>query len=401
MIEIGEAKAGLLESINEIGEIEAANLYDCLGRVLAENIIAPYNNPPFNRSPLDGYAIKGEDTVNASFDNPVKMKVTGKIFAGQTYEGYLENSQAVRIMTGAMIPEGANAVIRQEDTSYRNGHIEICKSIKPYDNFCYAGEDYKKGEILAQSGTYIHAGVAAIIASAGLSTVKVYKRPEVSVIATGDELMKPGEKMQNGKIFDANLTYITSRLRELSIPVTYRAHVDDDANKLADIIKKQTKHSDLIITTGGVSVGEKDIIHEVVKILDGRLLFWKVKIKPGTPVLAFTVKKTLVICLSGNPFGAIANFEILVRPVLAKLSRNTTADTKVMQAKIIGSFDKSSKYCRFVRGHYENNHVHIVNGNHSSGAVSSMAHTNCLIEIKPEMKGVRTGDTVNIYLLSF
>lgn len=398
-LNVEEAIDCLLDNVEITDEVETVDLQNCLGGILAEDVVAAYDNPPFNRSPLDGYAVRGDDVKNALADKTVKLKVVGKIYAGQTYDGFMEKGQAVRIMTGAMIPVGADAVIRQEDTDYGAEYVEVRRGVSPFSNYCHAGEDYKKGDILVNRGIRINAGIVSLIASTGAASVKIYKSPRISVIATGDELIKPGDRIQAGKIYDSNMSYITSRLQELSLPTSYSIHVEDDADKLTGLIKEQARDASLIITTGGVSVGERDILHEVVKRLEAKQLFWKVRMKPGTPTLAFVTGKTLVVSLSGNPFGAVTGFEILVRPVLAKMCRNNAMNSIKLEVCVSNDFDKASDNCRFVRGHYDGNTVSVVEGNHSSGAISSMVHTNCLIEIEAGRNGIKAGEKVNSYLL--
>ena len=380
-MELEEAIKILRDNIKEPIESETIPTMQSLGRVLAGPVKAVYDNPPFDRSPLDGYAVRGEDTLKASQDRPVELEVIGKVYAGGVYTGEVQRGQAVRIMTGAPIPKGADAIIRQEDTDYGEETVHIYKGVKSWSNYCYAGEDYKAGETLIKAGSLINGACASVLSSMGESRVEVYKLPPVSVIATGDEVMEPGEGLRPGKIYDSNLTYISLRLRELGIEPAFGRHAADDPELVAQIIRERSQKDSLIITTGGVSVGQKDIMHDVVKILGARQLFWKVKVKPGTPTLAFTYNNCLVICLSGNPYGAVANFELMVRPVLAKLTGNPSLEMSKTRACVQNDIKKIGGMRRFLRAYYENGKVWINGHNQSSGALSAMLDTNCLVEI--------------------
>lgn len=399
MLTIEEAQALLAEQVSEITDTEKVSLFDALGRELAEDITAKRDQPPFPRSPLDGYAMRGADTVGASRENPVTLEVIGKVYAGYVFEGTVGEGQAVRLMTGAPIPDGADAVIRQEDTDEGETQVHLYKEIKPFQNYCYQGEDYKAGTVLIEKGKTLTAGMITVIASLGKVEVEVVRRPRVALISTGDEVLSPGDEWKPGKIYDANRAYITARMTELKNPPVLSEHIADEGRVVADEIRKCAKDSDLIITTGGVSVGEKDIMHEVVDILGARQLFWRVRIKPGSPTLAFIYEDTLVLCLSGNPFGAFANYELLARPILYKLSGQEKWIFPTRQAVLQNDFIKPAGGRRFLRGWYEDEKVYVNGKKQDSGSIITMADCNCLIEITPEMAGARSGETVTIYLL--
>ncbi len=398
-VEIEEAVKLLCENVDEIKRTVKAGLKDGLGYVLAEDICAVYDQPPFNRSPLDGYAVIGEDTAGSSFEDPTVLKVMGKVYAGGYFDGTVTSGSAVRIMTGAPVPKGANAVIKQEDTDSGEDFVKIYKSVSPWQNYCYAGEDYKKGEVIVKKGTYINAGTMAVLSSAGITEVTVYEKPRVAVISTGDEVIPPGQPLMPGKIYDSNQTYINSRLTELGVPAFYLEHIEDNAEKMAKTIKKLSGRADFIITTGAVSVGEKDIMHKVACLLGAKELFQRVNIKPGSPTFAFVYDNTPVLALSGNPYGAIANFEILGREVLAKLCQNSGIKMRKVKAELKNTLKmKEGKSARrFLRGRMEEAGVYINEGNHSSGAVSSMLGADCLIEMPQKAPCDLSKVIVNVY----
>lgn len=399
MIQLEEAQKILTKYVKTIRETEDVSLLDATGRVLAEDVIAERDQPPFPRSPLDGYAVKGADTVGASKLHPVTLHVTGKIYAGEVFDGCVNEGEAVCLMTGAPIPEGADAVIRQEDTERTGDEVKIFCQVRPYQNYCYQGEDYSCGEILLRKGCVPGGGAIGVAASAGKDRLRVRRQARIAVIAAGDELLSPGETYQPGKIYNNNLFYISARLKELGNPAAESAKIGDDPDRMAAAIKAAAEDTDFIITTGGVSVGEKDIMHEVIGKLEAKPLFWRIDLKPGAPTLAAVYDGTLILCLSGNPYGAVANFELLARPVIAKLTGNAAWNMKKRKVVAQNDFHKRAGCRRFIRGISEGDFVKICDGNHASGAITSMRDANCLVEISEDMAGVREGEEVWIHLL--
>lgn len=399
MLQIEEAQAMLTEQVRKIEQTERVPLADALGRVLAEDVTAERDQPPFPRSPLDGYAVRAADVAGASKENPAVLHVIGRIYAGYVFDGIVGEGQAVRLMTGAPIPEGTDAIIRQEDTFAENDTVQIYVSSEPYQNYCFQGEDYKAGTVLLPKDSRLDAGKITVLSSLGKTEAVVYRKPSVAVISTGDEVLVPGQPWSPGKIYDSNRAYICARLTEAGNPPVISMHAADEARKVADEIRKAAQQADFVITTGGVSVGEKDILHDVVKLLDAEQLFWKVRIKPGSPTLAFVCEGTLVLCLSGNPFGAIANFELLARPVLAALTGQKDWLLPVENAVLQNDFRKPAGARRFLRGCLENGKVYINGKMQSSGAIASMVECNCLVEIRPDMAGAMAGETVQVYRL--
>lgn len=387
------------ESVNQISNTEKINIEEARGRIIGEDIYAPINQPPFNRSPLDGYALKSEDTLGASKSNPIKLKVVDEFFAGGNINTILKNKQAIRIMTGAEIPEGADCVIRQESTNYDMNEVEIYSELKRYENYCFAGEDVKKGSKLISKGeklTYIHIGLLAVM---GITQVLVQRKPRVGIISTGDEIISGGQTLGKGKIYDSNRVTISMRLLDFGCEIVSSKIMSDEVHYVSEEIHNLIDKVDVIITTGGVSVGKKDIMHEVIKTINANRLFWRVKMKPGTPAIYSIYKNKPIISLSGNPFAAIATFEIMGKELIYKLTGDI--DLKQIRVKSImeDDFLKPSKGRRIVRGIYRNNKVYLPQGGHSPGMMSSMIGCNCLIDIKPGTKHLLKGDEVDIILI--
>lgn len=399
MLQIEDAVKLLQEQVKPVTQIQEVSLLDGIGRVLAEEERAAADQPPFPRSPLDGYAVRGEDTLGAGKESPVCLRVVGKVYAGEVFSGMVKEGEAVRIMTGAPIPAGADTVIRQEDSDQGEELVQIYRESRPYENYCYQGEDYRAGTVLLESGTVLKGCGAALAASLGLDRVKVYQKPRIAVVSTGDELIEPGQALMPGKIYDSNRYYIAGRLMELGISPVCSCHCGDEPEEMAEKLCSLSASADFVITTGGVSVGEKDIMHKVVRLLGAKQLFWRVDVKPGAPTLAAVFQGMLILCLSGNPFAAAANFELLARPVMEKLTRDSRWRLKKQKVILENDYRKPAGARRFIRGYAENGRARIALGNQASGALSALCGCNCLIEIEREQPGARAGDKVWAYLL--
>lgn len=403
-ISVEQAMEQILQYTPVINETEEVELNKAGGRILAQDMVAEFNNPPFDRSPVDGYACKAEDLAGASSEHPVKLKVMEEIDAGQYSERVVESGQAVRIMTGAAIPKGCDCCIFQEDTDYGEETVEIYREVKQWDNYCFAGEDFKKGTTLLKKGTHIGYVEAAVLAGMGAAKVPVYRRPKVVLLTTGDEVVEPGNPLPAGKIYNSNMTMLSARMMELGIEPFYMEAVKDNPQVMAEKIKEIVEQADMIITTGGVSVGKKDIMHESIRLIDAERIFWRVNMKPGMPTLFSVYEnasggKVPVISLSGNPFGVAVTIELLIRPALEKMMQNPAIGLKEVTGVMADDFVKGIKGRRFIRAYWENGRFHLPNGLHSNGVLSSMAGCNCLIDTKTmedkESKSLKTGDKVS------
>ena len=397
-ISVEQAVEQILQHTPVINETEETELNKAGGRILAQDMVAGFDNPPFDRSPVDGYACKAEDLAGAAKEHPVRLKVMEEIDAGQYSEREIQQGQAVRIMTGAAIPNGCNCCIYQEDTDY--------------------GEDFKKGTTLLKKGTHIGYVEAAILAGMGVAKVPVYRQPRIVLLTTGDEVVELGIPLPEGKIYNSNMTMLSARLRELGIESFHMEAVKDDPTVMSEKLKEAAKAADMIITTGGVSVGKKDIMHESLRLMGAERIFWRVKMKPGMPTLFSAYKKTSditatdhcasereipIISLSGNPFGVAVSIELLIRPALEKMMQDPSIGLKEVNGIMADNFEKGIKGRRFIRAYLENGKFHLPNGLHSNGVLSSMAGCNCLIDTKTmenqESRSLNAGDKVGAILL--
>ena len=377
----------LTANVEAIDETEDVALIDSVGRVVAENYFATFDNPPFNRSPLDGYALNSAET-------PGEFKIVGEECAGDFFTGNVNRGECLRLMTGAAIPDDCDCVIRQEDVTIDGDKIFVAQKLHHHENFCFAGEDIKAGAQLVAKDKKLSAAHVAILASQGVATVKVYRRPRIAIASTGDELIAPDEKLSAGKIFNSNLYLLSSRLIEMNFAPEILGNLPDDDNLIAE--KISALNVDLLITTGGVSVGKKDIMHDVVKKI-GERIFWRIEMKPGAPVIGWTFGKTLGIALSGNPFAAYATFELLTRPVLAKLSRRNEILYKRSRGVLADDFPKKSFGRRFIRARFDGDKIFLPT-RHESGNLFSAVGCNCLIDIPAGSDTLKAGDEVEIIL---
>ncbi len=400
-IELEKAIEILLSKAKVTG-MEEVDLIDSLGRTLANDVHAGINVPSFNRSPLDGYAVKAIDIESASKDNPVKLEVIGESAAGNTFKSESKDKTAVRIMTGGMIPKGYDTIIKKEDTDDGIESVNIYQTSKPYQNYVKIGEDVKKGEEIIKKGIKINSGAIGMCAALGIEKLEVFKKPKIGVVSTGTELTDIKEELEEGKIYNSNLYSITSSLIENNcIPVNLGI-----AGDTIDCIKKRIEGNidecDMIISTGGASVGDYDLINEVYEELGAETLFWRVKMKPGTPALAADYNGKLLIGLSGNPGAALITFETIVRPIIKKMIGKNNFTRRKVIGTMKDEFNRTSSQRRFTRVKVDIDGEDIdisLSGKQNPGVLKSMISCNGLIDILPNSEPLKVGDRVEVILL--
>ncbi|MDK0923362.1 molybdopterin molybdotransferase MoeA [Clostridium perfringens] len=383
---------------------EVVSIKDSLKRVLYGDVKSKINNPPFNKSVFDGYAFKSEDSKGTSKENPIELKIVDEIFAGDFSEIEIKSGEAVRIMTGAPIPVGADCVLKQEETERHGDLVKIFKEMKSNENISFMGEDIKSGETLIKKGKRLDYADLGIMASSGISEVTVYKKPRVSIISTGDEVCDINTTLKPGKIYDSNLYSLSGRIEELGYHVLSMEHVGDNILKIGEAIEKAFEKSDIVFTTGGASVGEKDLMQKVSESIDFEKLFWKIKIKPGSAVVCSKREEKILVSLSGNPNAALTTFELLGKSVLKKLEgEEENINIKREKGILMDSFNKKSPQRRFLRGNviYDEKgaKVYITQIKSGNGILSSLLNANCLIEIEKRNEGLNRGEVVNIIKL--
>ncbi len=380
------------------GKIERKPLEDCLGLVLSEDVYVLLDMPPFSRSAQDGYALCSKDSIGATGENPVKLKVTGKIYAGDHLDVQVKPGEAVRIMTGAMIPAGADCVLRQEDTDEGEDVVQIYKEVEPGCSICFKGEEYKKGHTLLHAGTKIDAAALAVASGNGIMELPVYERVKAAVVSSGSEVVEPGTPLTPGKIYNTNTIYMKARLSQLGARVMMTRTVGDDLEVMAEALKEAADQAELVVTTGGVSVGQKDLTEEALLSIGAKILFHGIAIKPGMPTLAAEKDGVLFIGLSGNPFSAAIPFEMLARMVLSEKMSDPSLKLRRETLTAVTGFSKDSRKRRFLRGKAEGKEVWLPD-QQANGQMRSMVGCNCLIEIPAGSGPIKAGDKVEVLWL--
>jgi molybdopterin molybdotransferase len=315
MISIEEALEIVLSNLPE-SRIEQISFQDAPGRVLAETIIATSDIPPFDRSMMDGFAVRVDDVTHA----PVDLVIVGESRAGGGMPGILRRGEAMAIMTGAPVPDGADAVqmVEQSTPWGEEPRVTILQPVRPGENIVSKGNESKAGDVILEKGRCIGPAEMAILATFGYSQMKVFHRPKVAIIATGDELVEYDEDPQPGQIRNSNAYCLTSQLRLMGLDPDYLGIARDDVAELRQVLREGLER-DMVIITGGVSMGEYDFVRDVFDELGFEILFNKVAIKPGKPTVFARRGDRLIFGLPGNPISALITFECFVRPVLGRM----------------------------------------------------------------------------------
>lgn len=397
-ISIEEAVSRLRSCVAPVPDKAIVSLAAAPGRVLAADLAACIDVPPFHKSPLDGYALRSEDIAEAGRDNPAVLTVIEKVFAGGWSKKTVGRGQAVRIMTGAPIPEGADCVVAQEDTDGGEDVVQVYTPIRHHQNFSFWGEDISAGTAMFPKGTRLDWTHIAALAGQGLTEVEVHRMPRVAVMTTGDELSAPGMPLLPGKIYDSNGPFLCARLVALHIEAILCPSGADAPEELARQIRTQLQSCDAVITSGGVSVGQKDYMPQVAELLGAEVLFHGVAARPGSPAMAMMVGGKPILALSGNPFAAAAIFEAVARPVLEQLSGCREEFPRSCTATLRSGFQKGSSVRRLVRARLVGEEVFVSEGGHASGMMVGMAGCNCLIDIPAGAPPLAEGEKVNIVL---
>lgn len=375
-------------------------LMDALGLVLAEDLWSHENLPPFDRSGLDGFAVRSEDTIEASKVNPVTVKIIGASYAGRPSNVRVEPGTAVRITTGAPVPPGADAIIREEDTLRQGDSVFIFQPLGAGDNVGKAGEDVEAGRRILSAGTLIRPPEIGLMAALGFSRILAFTRPRVAIICTGDELVEPGRKPGPGQIRNSNAHAVSALVKDAGGVPFFLGTASDNPDEIAGRVEKARGY-ELIVTTGGVSVGTHDYVKGVLETLGAEILFWRVAIKPGTPAVAARWGKSLVIGLSGNPAAAMTSFDLLVRPVIAQMSGRPAQGLPEITVILDNGFGKVSGVRRYLRARiYRDGEVYRadVHPSQRPGVMSSMVDCNGYV-IVPEGAGkLKAGDEVRALL---
>lgn len=397
--------AALVSRHHKHGEIEWVHLEESLHRYLAEDVTADHDVPAFDRSPYDGFAVRASDTAGASREHPVRFEVIDHIGAGAVSEKTLGPFQAVRIMTGAQIPEGADAVVMLELVkTYSEGekqYMELKRSFQPGDNISKKGEDAEKGSVLLMKGTRITSGVIALLATFGYASVPVVKKPVIGIIATGTELLNVSDPLVPGKIRNSNASMVMAQVEEAGGIPLYLGRISDDFEESFDAVKKALEKVDFLITTGGVSVGDFDFLPAIYEKLGAEVLFNKIAMRPGSVTTVAHLDGKLLFGLSGNPSACFVGFELFVKPSVRTWLLDQKPYALSAVAVLSRDFPKPNPFTRFVRsfvsvkdGMLQAEPV----GLDKSSAVTSLADANALVVLPGGTRGYEAGRRVHVLL---
>lgn len=381
----------LVETHTESLKAEYIRIDRAFGMTLAEDVQALKDYPPFSRSPYDGYAFRAEDKAFGE-----KFCVIGESFAGTPFEGTVGKSQAVKIMTGGVIPDGADCVIPWEKSDRGENVVSIFAAPKPFENYIMQGEDFKQGAVLLEKGIKIGASEAALAVSGGNEKVKVFPKLRAAVISTGDEITEIGKELKKGKIYDTNMIYVHFRLKELGVDTAYMKSVPDDKELLKETFLEACEKSDIVFTTGGVSAGEKDFVPEILEKIGVDIIFKSINIKPGMPTV-FSVGRNNVpiVSLSGNPFAAAVGFELIGRAALSKRSGDNNFLPKRDEAVLKNGYNKSGNAERYVKAYKCGDYV-TIKDSQGNGSLKSMTESNCLVRIPAGTRSLNEGEKVEV-----
>lgn len=313
-----EALERLLQAAHPVGDVERVPLLDASGRVLGEDIVSPEDVPPFDRAAMDGYAVVSEDTFTAGTYSPVVLKVVGEVYAGEVPERGIRRGEAMRVATGAPLPEGSDGVVPAEDTEEEGDAVRIYTPIPPCRNVTKKGSDIRKGEVVLSAGEVLTPSRVGVLAALGLKEVSVRRRVRVTVIPTGEEIVPPGEELPPGGIYDINSYTIGTLVRECGGEVEVSGIVGDRREALEEALLKALERSDIVVFSGGSSVGERDLLEGIFREA-GEVLFHGVQIKPGKPVLAARAGDRILLGIPGYPSSALTSAYLFLRPLIYRM----------------------------------------------------------------------------------
>lgn len=375
---------------------------DLFMRVLAEDITAKENVPHFDRSPYDGYAFKAEDTRGADKTGGKKLKVIENIRAGQRAKKRVESETAIRLMTGAPIPEGADCVCKYEDTDFTEETVTIKREYKAGENIIRAGEDIEGGSLLLKAGTAADAAVAGIAASLGLTELTVYEKPKAAIISTGDEVVDIIETPEKGKIRDSNRFTIAAALKYIGIEPVFMGHVKDYVNDIKETILKAEEECHVLISTGGVSAGDFDLVPKAMEEAGYKILVRGIDMKPGM-ACAYGIKENrLFLALSGNPASSLTNLQCICYPALRKLVGLRDYDHRYFSMILKDDIKKTGGGVRFIRGSFDmedTRGVFIPKKRQGNVVISSAAFCNAYALMPKGSAPLSKGDTVEGFLI--
>ncbi len=400
MLQIGEAQRQVLEEIPVLGS-ERIHILESLGRVLAQEVSAIRDAPAWDNSAMDGYAVRSEDVCSASQENPIRLRIIGDAPAGKPFKGEMGKGEAVRIMTGGIVPNGADTIVMVEYTEAKENEVIVSKDPGPDAHIRRSGEDVRAGEIVFHPGDLIRPPEVGMLATLGHGYVYVHQRPVVAILSTGDELVDLDEPFDHGKVVSSNSYSLSAQVADCgAIPLSLGIATDDESDQR----KKLTAgiRADAIVTSGGVSVGKYDLVKDTLAELGMKVKFWKVAMKPGKPLVFGTIGNKPVFGLPGNPTSAMISFEQFVRPALLKMMGHRAIFRTLREVELAEDVSFGSNRLHLVRCKLFEKDGQLMaqaTGTQSSGALRSMILADALMILPAGRKVFNAGERVKAQLL--
>ena len=400
--QVGDFLAQLVQPVSA-DESQDVYLFDALGRILAQDVISPISVPAHNNSAMDGFAFDASQLVA---NRPLTLRVVGTALAGKAWQGKVNAGECLKIMTGAILPDGLDTVVPQEFAQVASDHDVTTVTLPPNlvktgDNRRLAGEDLRQGQAALKAGQQLTPAALGLIASLGLPDVRVHRRLRVAYFSTGDEVLSVGDAPREGAVYDSNRYTVFGLLTRLGCDVIDMGVVRDDPALLEAAFAKAAKEADAIITSGGVSVGEADFTKAMMKKL-GDVAFWKIAMRPGRPMAVGRIGKSVLFGLPGNPVAVMVTFLAFVRPALLQMMGSSAQPTPLLRAKCLEPLRKKAGRTEYQRGFVDSaadGSLQVrTTGNQGSGVLSSMVEGNGLIVLHHSQGNVAVGDEVDVMM---
>lgn len=390
MISVEQAFELVQNNIHPTNKSEKISLINSLGCVLYKNVYSPINMPPFRQSAMDGYALNlhGKSTYF----------IIDEVKAGDGHHPHLKAGEAVRIFTGSPVPDSANTVIMQEKTSRENDILELTSPAVENENIRPLGEQVEKGALALKKGTKITPAAIGYLTTLGILEIEIYTRPHIAIVTTGNELVAAGQALPYGKIYESNSGMLRSALQSLGFYDITISKVKDDYASTLVLLKQVISDFDIILISGGISVGDYDFVGKALLELGVEQIFYKVKQKPGKPLLFGKMKNKPVFALPGNPASALSSFYVYVQPSLQKLSGNLDFSLNKLQAKLTSNYVKKGARAQFLKAIVNNGEVSILEGQ-SSAMLHTFAIANAFVYVPAEVENISKGDDVEVIML--
>ena len=408
MISFEEALDLILKHANVLPS-ERIPFEDSLGLSLAQPVKARCDMPLFDQSAVDGYAVMASEVSTASKETPVSLRVTGEVAAGSGKVPRLQNGCAIRVLTGGRIPTHADAVVMKEHCTLLDEQALILSPVRPRENIRFRGEEYRRGDQILGPGTRVTPPVTGLLAEFGVTQVMVHRSPTVSLVVTGNELVEPSEKPQPGQIRDANTYSLSAALLQAGVCSVQCYRSADTKEELHETLLQALGSVDAVITAGGVSVGDYDLVRDHLGELGVETVFWRVAVKPGMP-LYFGIRKRkshnsqLIFGLPGNPVSALLLFNLMVEPALRRMMGDRTPSQALLRATLRGSLRKKPGRLEWVRAVLQSGNgspVVVPTSGQGSHMIGGLAAANCLIRFPQEMSALADGSEVEVRLLTW